>query len=118
MSVQKFDVKVMKFYKIIPLLVISFFVFQNCKQSEENRWKINLTESKDKVKITDISKDFFDENISLEQFKTNYPWFQGTVSDEDFVKRRKDSAEIAIYKEAISKINLPILERDINLLFS
>ncbi|WP_449401193.1 gliding motility protein GldB-related protein [Chryseobacterium wanjuense] len=72
----------------------------------------------EKVEVTDISKEFYDQNVPLDQFKAKFPWFQGTVSDADFGKRRADQGEIKIYKEAIGKIDQKKLQSDLQDLFS
>ncbi|WP_332020735.1 gliding motility lipoprotein GldB, partial [Kaistella sp.] len=56
--------------------------------------------------------------VPLEDFKQKYPWFQGSVSDEDYSTRRADTAEVKIYKEAISKIDIAKLNSDLTDLFS
>lgn len=104
--------------QIIFAAFVALFALSSCKKEEKDMWKVEITQPAEKVSITDISKEFYDPNISLEQFKAKYPWFQGTVSDEDYAKRRIDSAEIGYYKEGISKIDLPKLEKDLQELFS
>lgn len=99
------------------LLYMLLFVF-SCSKKNENPWNIELKHPVEKVEITDISKSFYDQDYPLQSFKQEYPWFQGTVSDEDFVKRRKDSTEIAIYKEAAGKINQKKLSTDLANLFA
>lgn len=103
---------------LFSFLILVLFSQISCDKTNENRWDIKIEKPTTKVKITDISKIYYDPNVDLEEFKKEFGWFQGTVSDEDFVKRRTDSLEIAIYREAISKINIPQLENNLTDLFS
>ncbi|CAA7387017.1 hypothetical protein CHRY9393_01319 [Chryseobacterium fistulae] len=111
-------VKIMKIFRIITLSLILVLVLDSCKKEIQNQWKVEIKTPTEKVEIKDISSAFYNPNISLEKFKTDFPWFQGTVSDEGFVKRRTDSEEIKIYKEAIGKIDQNKLQKDLQDLFS
>ena len=108
----------MKFFKYVA--VSSAFVFGviSCKKNPENQWKVEITNPAQKVKVVDISKEFYSPNVPLEDFKKKYPWFQGTVPDEDFAIRRTDQEEAKIYKEAISKIDIAKLNKELTDLFS
>src|SRR5690606_27583326 len=63
------------------------------------------------LKFTDISSDFFNQNISLVELKSKYPFLfddntPNPTPDEVWENQRKDSAENAIYdsvKKAFSK---------------
>lgn len=107
-------------YKILSvcLLFIVSFGIQSCNKSDENRWYIEVDSSKTKVQSIDISKEYYDPNTNFEEFKQKYAWFQGTVPDDIYVERRTDSLEIALYKEAISKVNVPQLENQLSDLFA
>lgn len=98
------------------LLLISGI--NSCKKEPENQWKIDIKDPVEKVDIVDISKSFYDPTVSLETFKKDFPWYQGSVSDADFAERRLDPREVKIYKEAISKINSQKLNTDLSALFS
>lgn len=108
----------MKIFRIIALSLLIFLGLNSCKKEPENKWKVEVKNPAEKVEITDISKKFYDQNFPLAQFKSEFPWFQGTVSDADFIKRRADQEEIKIYKEAISKIDSKKLQTDLQDLFS
>ncbi|MEG0760462.1 gliding motility protein GldB [Chryseobacterium sp.] len=108
----------MKIFRIAAVSCLLVLALNSCKKENEAQWKVEITQPAEKVSLTDISKEFFDASIPLEQFQTKFPWFQGSVSDEDFAKRRTDPQEIKLYKEAASKINQAKLERDLNDLFS
>ncbi len=104
--------------RILLISLLSLLAVQSCKKDPENIWKIEVKKSVEKIQITDISKEFFDPNFPLEQFKTQYPWFQGTVTDEDYAKRRLDPLEVKIYKEAIAKIDVNKLSTELADLFA
>ncbi|ASW76257.1 gliding motility protein GldB [Chryseobacterium piperi] len=108
----------MKIFRTIALSSILVLGLYSCKKESQNPWKIELKEPVEKIELTDISKQFYDQAIPLSQFKTEFPWFQGTVSDSDFAKRRTDTEEIKIYKEAISKIDGQKLQKELQELFA
>jgi len=108
----------MKIFRIAILSSILVLSLHSCKKEQESQWKVEIEKPAEKVQVVDISKMFYDKNVPLEQFKTNFPWFQGTVSDEDFSKRRTDANEIKIYNEAIHKIDVNKLQTELQELFS
>lgn len=107
----------MKIFRNLIALAIILCTAIQCKKQTADIWK-NKTVNPEAVKVTDISKEFYNPKVSLEAFKAEYPWFQGTVSDEDFGQRKTDSQEIKIYKEAISKINQQKLQSGLGELFA
>ena len=108
----------MKFFRITALFLLLVFAVQSCKKEQKDRWKPEIKNPVQSIKITDTSKEFYDLNVPLSDFQKKYPWFQGTVSDEDFVKRRNDQDEAKIYRDAISKIDLNKLNKELATLFS
>ncbi len=108
----------MKIFRIAILSSILVLSLNSCKKEQESQWKVEIEKPAEKVQVVDISKMFYDKNVPLEQFKTSFPWFQGTVSDEDFSKRRADANEIKIYNEAIHKIDVNKLQNELQELFS
>lgn len=108
----------MKIFRTIALSLLLVLGVTSCKKESQNQWKVEVKNPAEKVEVTDISKEFYSQDIPLEQFKAKFPWFQGTVSDEDFVKRRADAEEIKIYREAIGKIDQEKLQKDLQELFS
>ncbi|REC63492.1 gliding motility protein GldB [Chryseobacterium pennae] len=108
----------MKIFRYIALSSILVVGFNSCKKEPENQWKIEVKDTTEKIEMTDISKELYNPNIPLDQFKAQFPWFQGTVSDADFSKRRADAEEIKIYKEAIGKIDQAKLQKELQDLFS
>ncbi|WP_312993110.1 gliding motility lipoprotein GldB [Chryseobacterium flavum] len=108
----------MKIFRFIVLSSVLVLTLDSCKKDPENQWKIEVKDTAEKNEMTDISKEFYDPKIPLEQFKAKFPWFQGTVSDTDFGKRRTDAEEIKIYQEAIGKIDIVKLQKELQDLFS
>ncbi|MET3537123.1 gliding motility lipoprotein GldB [Chryseobacterium limigenitum] len=108
----------MKIFRTIALSSLLVLSLNSCKKDAQNQWNVEVKNPAEKVEITDISKQFYDSNVSLDQFKTQFPWFQGTVSDADFGKRRTDAAEVKLYKEAIGKIDQNKLQKELQELFS
>lgn len=108
----------MKIFRIAILSSILVLSLDSCKKEQESQWKVEIEKPAEKVQVVDISKMFYDKNVPLEQFKTSFPWFQGTVSDEDFSKRRTDANEVKIYNEAIHKIDVNKLQTELQELFS
>lgn len=108
----------MKFFKYLLFSTVFLTGLNSCKKDTENLWKVEVKNPVEKVQITDISKELYDPNVSLEVFTQKYPFFQGTVPNEDFVERRKDPEEIKVYKEAISKIDVTKLNKELADLFS
>ena len=90
----------------------------SCKKDQENLWKVDIKTPAQKVEVVDISKEFYSNTSTLEEFKTKYPWFQGSVPDEDFGSRRQDTTEIKIYQDAIAKIDIAKLNTELTDLFS
>ncbi|MBH1960385.1 MAG: gliding motility protein GldB [Flavobacteriia bacterium] len=108
----------MKFFRYLLFSAVFAFGAVSCKKETKNIWNVEIKESAKNVAVTDISKEFYDTNVPLEEFKQKYPWFQGSVPDEDYSIRRADTAEVKIYKEAISKIDIAKLNKDLTGLFS
>ncbi len=80
-------------------------------------WNQEVTNVKPMV-ITDISKEFYNPQIPLQDFQQKYPWFQGSVPDAIFVERRTNKDETKIYKEAVAKIDVPKLQKEVATLFA
>lgn len=107
----------MKFLKFLALLSFLIFSVAACKKEPKDLWNIEVGNPQPAT-ITDISAELYNPVLSMENFKQKYPWFQGSVSDEDFAVRRKDSTENKIYSDAISKIDQKKLSGDLGNLFA
>lgn len=105
----------MSFFRICIFLLI--IILQSCNKKTENIWNIKPNNTPN-VEIVDISKKMYNKNVDLEVFKKEFPWFQGSVSDEEFLKRRTDKEEIAIYQNAEKLIDIPKLEKELGSLFA
>ncbi|WP_312322151.1 gliding motility protein GldB [Soonwooa sp.] len=105
---------------IVSLSIIAcLFGLNSCKkEAEKPQWEQEVKNPIQKIDLVDISEKLYDPNVSMEDFKKDFPWFQGTVPDNVFVERRKDPEEIKIYKDAISKIDKAKLNKDLAALFS
>ena len=108
----------MKFFRYITISSVLVFGLSSCKKENENQWDVEIKNPVKKVEVTDVSGEFYDSKVSLEDFKAKYPWFQGSVPDADYDNRRKDTMEVRIYKVAISKIDKTKLNKDLVDLFS
>lgn len=108
----------MKFFKYLALVCVLLLTLFSCEKEQHSKWDISLDQTVLSVKITDISKDFYNPAISLDRFKKDYEWFQGTVPDADYSARRKDTAEIKLYRAAIAKIDQKKLSAELADLFA
>ena len=88
----------MKFFRYITISAVLVFGLSSCKKENENQWNIEIKNPVKKVDVTDISGEFYNSSVSLEDFKKKYPWFQGSVPDSEYGDRRKDTMEVRIYK--------------------
>ena len=98
-------------------LILVLCVLQSCKKDLKNRWEISEDLAKPSVTINDISKDYYNETLPLVDFQKKYPWFQGSVSDADFSKRRASKEEQKVYQDAAKKVDLAKLGADLSNLF-
>lgn len=71
--------------------------------NKKDRWIEAKPESVVELKFTDISKEFFDPNISLQTLRTEYPFFFDDRPDEIWEIQRKDTAEVAVY-DTVNKV--------------
>lgn len=108
----------MKFFRYLLFFLTLSFIVISCKKETTELWKTELKSPAEPIVLTDISKEFYDAKIPLETFKQKYPWFQGTVSDEDFAKRKTDAEEIKIYKDALAGIDQNKLQKELSELFA
>lgn len=108
----------MKFFRITALSCFLSLALLSCSKKSENTWNVEIKKPVRNVQVVDISKEFYNADIPLEEFQQKFPWFQGTVSDADFVKRRNDKDEEKIYREALSKIDINKLNKNLENLFS
>lgn len=108
----------MKFFRFLLFSAVFLLGTVSCNKEPENIWDVEVENPAEQVQITDISKMFFDPQVSLDEFKAQYPWFQGTVSDEDFANRKNNEEEAKLYREAASKVDLKKLGTELGQLFA
>lgn len=100
-------------------LIISFLMIMMlfaCKK--ERTWENNNYETVELV-IHDISKNFFNDSIPLQQLKTDYPFFFDDSADSVWNAQRQDAKEISIYQEGKKAIgDLTKLNAELTPLFS
>src|SRR5690554_1487005 len=66
--------------------------------SQEKQWDIKLENEKVDLEFINISDDFFDETVSLNELYSKYPFFfDDSVEAEEWENRRKDSLELEVY---------------------
>lgn len=104
--------------KTTLLFLLGVFLFMvSCKKTTEDRWNIDL-ETHEKVSITDISAEFYNEKLPFEDFKSRYGFFLSPqVADSTYVKKRNDALEKRVYKNALSLNRIPQLEQELGTLF-
>jgi hypothetical protein len=71
--------------------------------NQKKRWEVELEKQKVDLKFTDISKDFFDESVSLQTLQSKYPFFFDNSADSVWEKQRAEKQEIAVY-DTIRKV--------------
>ena len=100
------------------LLTALFFTFFSCNKEENDRWNVEVKTS-EPVKIIDISAEFYNEKIPFQEFKEKYSFFLAPqVPDATYEKKRNNTLEKRMYKNAISLNKIPRLEKDLTELFA
>lgn len=85
----------MKFNTYFILFALIFFTA--CKK--ERTWDDVPATNVDLV-IHDISKNFFNQAVSIKELRTDYPFFFDERSDSIWEKQRRDKIEISIYEQS------------------
>lgn len=93
----------MKFVYTALLFFSVLWVAVSCEKKTANRWDVEMKEPAPAIQVNDISADYFNPKIALNDFKAKYPWFQGHVPDSTFVRERTDDLQRSIYQEALTK---------------
>lgn len=112
-------VKIMKFLQCFLI----FLLFASCSNKDKtekyaNRWKVDVSGIQSNVEIIDISKDFYNTNLSIADFRKKYPFFLDTkISDQQYDIQRRDTTEINIYKQIETKVNNEKIKTDLTDLF-
>ncbi len=109
---------IMKKNILFFLLTALFFTLFSCNKEENDRWNVEVKTS-EPVKITDISAEFYNEKIPFQEFKEKYSFFLAPqVPDATYEKKRNNTLERRMYKNAISLNKIPQLEKDLTELFA
>ena len=109
---------IMKKNILFFLLTALFFTLFSCNKEENDRWNVEVKTS-EPVKITDISAEFYNEKIPFQEFKEKYSFFLAPqVPDATYEKKRNNTLEKRMYKNAISLNRIPQLEKDLTELFA
>ena len=109
---------IMKKNILFFLLTALFFTLFSCNKEENDRWNVEVKTS-EPVKITDISAEFYNEKIPFQEFKEKYSFFLAPqVPDATYEKKRNNTLEKRMYKNAISLNKIPKLEKDLTELFA
>lgn len=96
---------------LIVLLVVS------CKK--EKQWQIKLAEEKVELNFTNISQDFFDQKVSLNELYSKYPFFfDDSVEVEEWESRRRDSLELAVFDAAVESFKDEPYQEDLKKVFA
>ncbi|TWP23696.1 gliding motility protein GldB [Apibacter muscae] len=113
-------VKITKFlYFFLILALISNCSKKNKAEEYSKRWKIDVGGSESEVEIIDISKDFYNLNSPISNFKEKYPFFlDARISDQKYETQRRDTTELNIYKEIVKNVNTSQIQKDLTDLFS
>ena len=100
--------KIKLVFQIILFSSLIGVILMSCQnKNSDNIWdkEIKITE---KVKIINISEEFFSPNVSLNDFKIKYPWFQGNIPDEEYFLR---TPKVYLYSSSLQGIKDPIFFR-------
>lgn len=93
----------MKFIYTALLFFSVLWITISCEKKAANRWDVEMKEPAPAIQLNDISAEYFNPKIALNDFKAKYPWFQGRVPDSVFVRERTDDLQRSIYQEALTK---------------
>lgn len=86
---------------------------------KENRWDVELPQEKVDLKITDISKDFFDPAVGLDVLQSRYPFFfDNSVDNAIWEAQRRDTLELAVFDLVNKKFAEPVFQEDLKKLFA
>lgn len=86
------------FYSITILIVL---MLSSCKK--ERNWEVDASDIPVDLVIHDISKRFFNDSISLNQLKNDYPFFFSNQDDSIWVATRSNQLERDIYTESVKQ---------------
>lgn len=89
---------------VLPILTILFFTLISCENESVRSWKVQLPQEKVELQYHDMSRDFFDISVPLEELKSKYPFFiNPSTSDEEWELQRRDTLELEVY-DAVGQV--------------
>ena len=86
------------FYSIAIVIIL---MLSSCKK--ERNWDVNTSDIPVDLVIHDISNRFFNDSISLDKLKQDYPFFFSNQEDSIWNETRKNALERDIYKESLKQ---------------
>ncbi len=108
--------------KIFKYLLVSLLVI-GCSKKGKNqninkRWQVDVSGIGVNMNITDISKDFYDLQTPVSEFRKKYPFYLDVnFPDKGYEKQRRDTAELNIYAQIKQKIDNEKIKNDLSGLF-
>jgi hypothetical protein len=92
----------MKILKLLTLFILITGTFgcskKNKNQDKNKRWEVNVSGIGVNIEITDISKDFYNLQIPISEFRKKYPFYlDADYPDAEYEKQRRDTTELNIY---------------------
>lgn len=86
---------------LYSIAIVVILMLSSCKK--ERNWEVDASGIPVDLVIHDISKRFFNDSISLDQLKQDYPFFFSNQGDSIWTATRKNQLEKDIYKEAVTQ---------------
>lgn len=83
----------MNVLKVLSILTI--FLLMSCGDKNDYRWEIETTPEIKDIEVIDVSKSYYDPNISNDELKNLFPDFFGEASDSLLTDKRNDSINLA-----------------------
>jgi len=107
----------MKFLKFsfFPLMLL---LIGCSKEKKEPKFAVDVTNISVDFQMVDISKDFYNFNLSIADFRKMYPFFlEADYPDTEYDEQRHDTLELNIYKQIQEKVNNEKIKADLTDLF-
>ncbi len=99
------------------MLIFASFLVISC--GKDNRWDVELPQEKVELKITDISKDFFNTSVGLNTLQSRYPFFfDNSVDNSVWEAQRRDTLEVAVFDSVQKKFTKSTYQDDLKSLFA
>jgi hypothetical protein len=94
-------------------------LFFGCsEEKKEKNFDVDVNNIGVNFQMIDISKDFYNYNLSIADFKKKYPFFlDADISEAQYNKQRSDTLEVNIYKQIQQKVDNNKIKTDLTDLF-